>query len=154
MSNAFSRLVTCLAVVVAVGSLWRIAIGDPQPPIRIGDGPAKSNGRPEMLMPAKVDLLVSRMEKLEAENQALKKQVAQLESGVQKNTGDLGVTKLLLAGLDKSVLDKDYRNHTHEMGFGFSNPATVTNSKSNILIPWISSGQLKSGSNFRTGTPQ
>lgn len=161
MNNASLRLTTCIAVVVAVGSLWRVATGEPKVPARIGDrikidaDSLKNNGTIQVPLESKLDMLASRVEKLEAENAALKKQVAQMDSQVQKNWNDLGVTKLLLSGLDTSVtkLDKDYRNHTHEMGFGFSNPATVVNSPSNILVPWISGGQLKSGSNFRTSPP-
>lgn len=160
MNNASLRLTACLAVVVAVGSLWRVAIGEPRMPAKIGDGIKIDagnikNGTIQVPIESKLDMLASRVEKLEAENVALKKQVAQLEAGVQKSGGDMVAAKLVIGGLDKAVtkLDKDYRNHTHSMGFGFSNPATVVNSPSNILVPWVSAGQLKSGAQFQTGAP-
>ena len=156
------RLTACVAVVVAVGSLWRVATGEPRAPITVGNGGIKVN--PDNLKPdttiqipieSKLDMLANRVEKLETENAALKKQVAQLDTAVQKNAGDMMAAKLVIGGLDTSLtkLDKDYRNHTHSIHFGFSNPATVVNSPSNILVPWVSAGQMKSGGEFQTNVP-
>lgn len=154
MKNTTLRFSLSAGVLLAVcGGLLR-AGADPkiQVPGRIGNGKINLNVPPDALIP-KIDLIQARLEKLQADNVALKEEVEQLQKQVAQNSKDMVAVKLVIGGLDKSLtsLNTSYAKHTHTIPFAFSNPATVVNAPSPILVPWVSPGQIKGS--FRTDGP-
>ncbi|WP_174285323.1 hypothetical protein [Sphingomonas bacterium] len=97
-------------------------------------------------IPGAYDDMKRRLSALESSNQALNNQVANLQLQLNNNIGATTAVRRELTSFQAT-----YSRHTHALGFGFMNPATVASTNSPILLPFVTQANIRALT--RTGGP-